>query len=55
MAELFYGTPQKKGVREQLTVRENLLGSNNIDSVSRHKILNQHTPWVMLRSSVNIL
>ena len=55
MAELFYGTPQKKGVREQLTVRENLLGSNNIDSVSRHKVLNQNTPWVMLRSSVNIL
>ena len=55
MADLFYGTPQKKGVRDQLKVRETLLGSNNIDSVSRHKVLNQNTPWVMLRSSVNLL
>ena len=54
MAKLLYGAPQRKGVIKQIETRQNTFGTPD-KSARQLEAIHQSTPWVVMRSSINIL
>ena len=54
MAKLLYGAPQRRGVIKQIETRQNTFGTPD-KSAKQLEAINQSTPWVVMRSSINLL